>query len=102
MHIIILLLILNDILLTISELQPGRRLPCRLLPDPGPPQPLTAPVYVRPLPHHLPLHSVNPGGHARKFSVGLFRAFLKVQMSSPECNYVSYEVPSHRGAHQAP
>ena len=49
-----------------------------------------------------PLHSVNPGGHARKFSVGLFRAFLKVQMSSPECNYVSYEVPSHRGAHQAP
>ena len=50
----------------------------------------------------LSLHSVNPGGHARKFSVGLFRAFLKVQMSSPECNYVSYEVPSHRGAHQAP
>ena len=48
------------------------------------------------------VHSVNPGGHARKFSVGLFRAFLKVQMSSPECNYVSYEVPSHRGAHQAP
>ena len=53
MHIIILLLILNDILLTISEPQPGRRLPCRLLSDPGPPQPLTAPVYVRPPPRHL-------------------------------------------------
>ena len=55
MHFIILLVILNDILLTISEPQPGRHLPCRLLPDPGPPQPLTAPVYVRPLPHHLSL-----------------------------------------------
>ena len=55
MHIIILSLILNDILLTISEPQPGRRLPCCLLPDPGPPQPLTAPAHVRPLPHHLPL-----------------------------------------------
>lgn len=46
MHTIILSLILNDILLTISEPQPGRHLPCRLLPDPGPPQSLTATVHV--------------------------------------------------------